>query len=119
VLSNRLKAYTDITMGGNTTNDDTSHYEGALLEDILDRVKAIAKGQTSLWDKVDSLEHKVDNLEVKVDKIDQRLIKVEENTELLPAMQAAISNMSLDIDDHERQLKKHDRRIALLEESST
>lgn len=53
-------------------NDDVSHYEGALLEDILDRVKAIAQGQTSLWDKVDGM--------------DKRLERVEENSELIPVI---------------------------------
>lgn len=70
------------TMGDTTNNDDTSHYEGALLEDILDRVKAIAQGQTSLWDKVDG--------------IDKRLERIEENSELIPVIKDAVKAQSID-----------------------
>lgn len=63
-------------------NDDVSHYEGALLEDILDRVKAIAQGQTSLWDKVDGM--------------DKRLERVEENSELIPVIKDAVKAQSMD-----------------------
>jgi hypothetical protein len=75
-------------------DDDTGHYEGALLEDILDRVKGIAEGQLSLWDKVDA--------------IDKRLINVEENTSLIPVIRAAVT-------DQMRDLNSHNRRITILE----
>jgi hypothetical protein len=69
-------------MGKRTSDDDSSHFEGALLEDILDRVKAIAQGQTSLWDKVDG--------------VDKRLERVEENSELIPVIKDAVKAQLID-----------------------
>lgn len=69
-------------MSNQTNDDDTSHYAGALLEDILDKVKTIAEGQTSLWDKVDGM--------------DKRLEKVEENSELIPVIRDAVKAQSID-----------------------
>lgn len=83
---------------GNNTDDDTSHYEGALLEDILDRVNAIAEGQTSLWDKVDDMA--------------KRLGNVEENTNLIPVIKLAVT-------DQTREINGHEERITTLEQASS
>lgn len=39
------------------SDDDSSHYEGALLEDIFDTVKTIAEGRATLWNRVDRIEN--------------------------------------------------------------
>jgi septation ring formation regulator EzrA len=82
---------------GSADDDDTSHYEGVLLEEIRDQVKTIAES--------------VSGLNVKVSSVDQRLSKVEQNTELIPSIQVAIT-------DQTKQLNDHEARVASLEEAT-
>ncbi|MGI9027561.1 MAG: hypothetical protein ACR2FM_01800 [Candidatus Saccharimonadales bacterium] len=74
-------------------NHDTSHYEGALLENIQDIVMRMAEALSSLV--------------VKVNDIDIRLQRVEKNTELmLPVLQAAVKDQSKQLNNHERRIVK-------------
>ena len=90
------QSYTKRIMGS-TDNDDTSHYEGAVLEDIQHKLKQIAEG--------------VSGLTVKVDGVDKRVSKVEQQTELIPSIKAAVT-------DQTKQLNDHDARIADLEKTT-
>lgn len=75
-----------------TRDDDTDHYEGALLEDINDKLQGIAEAVSGL---ADTVVH-----------IDQRLEQVEDNTEILPGLKGALTSISADVDDHEVRLKR-------------
>ena len=102
---------------GDTNSDDTSHYEGALLEDILYQVKGIAEGQTSLWDKVDGLWDKVDGIEKNVSELKEDLSQVKLDVSGLKQdvsqlkddmviVKGAVTEQSTDLDNHETRLKK-------------
>jgi peptidoglycan hydrolase CwlO-like protein len=109
---------------GDTTNDDTSHYEGALLEDILDKVTVIAEGQTDIWNKLDTLDKSVATLkdDVSVLKQDVSVLKddmviVKQDVTVLKQdvsvlkddmviVKHAVTEQSTDLDDHEGRLKK-------------
>jgi hypothetical protein len=66
----------------NTHDDDTGHYEGSLLEDIRDKVDAIAEA--------------VSGVSGRVNQVEERLTKVEQDTRLIPAIQAAITDQAKD-----------------------
>ena len=85
-----------------TSDDDTSHYEGALLEEIRDQVKAIAEGQAGLWDKVDGMNT----------NLTQDMTQIKED---LSVVKTVVTEQVTDLDDHERRLKNHDGRITRLE----
>ena len=70
------------------------NYVGVLLEDIQSKLKGVAEA--------------VADLNKKAIKADQRLDKIEENTNLIPAVQAAIK-------DQTKQLNTQDLRITQLE----
>ena len=76
------------------TNDDTGHYEGALMEDING--------------KFDYLVEAISGMTVKVNSIDERLIRVERIVEPIPAMIATMTG-------HSGQLSDHELRITTLE----
>jgi archaellum component FlaC len=111
---------------GNSSDDDTSHHEGALLEDIHDQIKGVAEAVGGLYDKVDGIDNRLERVEVKVDgmdnrlgrienkvdEIDNRLVRVENTTELIPTIKEAITSMSSDIDDHEARLKSLEQQAA-------
>ncbi|MES2970840.1 MAG: hypothetical protein V4702_00785 [Patescibacteria group bacterium] len=71
-----------------------NNYVGVLLEDIESKLKGIAEA--------------VADLNKKAIQADQRLNKIEENTNLIPAVQAAIK-------DQTKQLNTQGLRIADLE----
>ncbi len=70
------------------------NYGGILLEDIQSKLKGVAEA--------------VADLNKKAVKADQRLYKIEENTNLIPAVQAAIKAQT-------KQLNTQDLRITELE----
>lgn len=74
--------------------DKDDNYIGVLLEDIQSKLTGVAEA--------------VADLNKKAVKADQRLDKIEENTNLIPAFQAAIK-------DQTKQLNKHELRITELE----
>lgn len=57
-----------------TTNDDTSHYEGAVLEDIQHKLTAILENQSLLT-----------NVPAQVRSIDERLKTVESDVKVIKA----------------------------------
>jgi archaellum component FlaC len=81
----------------NNDDNDMSHYEGALLEEINDRLKGIQEGQ-------DSLAH----VPKQLDAIDNRLRAVESDVKVI---KAAVTEHSRDIKD----LKSLEPRLAKLE----
>lgn len=52
-------AYSGITMRSEPSNDDTSHYEGALLEDIQDRIRLLAEAMADVPATVRRLDENV------------------------------------------------------------
>ena len=79
-----------------TSNDDTSHYEGALLEDIYDRIKAMQEGLDALVD------------------VPSRLNRIEDK---LSSMINESKAMRAVLIDHSKQIDKHEGRITKLEGS--
>lgn len=82
---------------GTADNNDTDHYEGALLEEINDRLKGIQEGQ-------DSLAHVPEQL----NNIDKRLRTVESDVKIIKSV---VTEHSRDIKD----LKKLKTRVTKLE----
>jgi len=78
--------------------DNDDHYQGALLEDINDKLQGIAEAVVGLSDKVD--------------RIDSRLERVEQNTEILPGLKGALSSVAADVDDHEVRLRNLEKKAA-------
>jgi ribosomal 50S subunit-associated protein YjgA (DUF615 family) len=79
------------------THDDTGHYEGSLLEDIRDKVDAIAEA--------------VSGVSGRVNQVQERLTKVEQDTRLIPAIQAAIT-------DQAKEFKGLSKRVTVLEKAA-
>lgn len=77
---------------GKTDNNGTSHYEGALLEEINDRLKGIQEGQ-------DSLAH----VPKQLDDIDSRLRVVESDVKVIKAV---VTDHSYDIKDLKTRVTK-------------
>lgn len=80
------------------SNDDTSHYEGALLEDIRDQLQAILEGQASLVgvpQAIANLQEDVTDL-----KTDIRTIK------------AVVTDQTHQLDNHERRITRLERKAA-------
>jgi peptidoglycan hydrolase CwlO-like protein len=105
-----LQHILEFTMGDSMNNDGTSHYEGALLEDVLDKVKLIAEGQTGIWNKVDSIDKNVSALKedlshVKLD-VSQLKQDVSQLKDDMVIVKHAATEQSTDLDDHEARLKK-------------
>jgi DNA repair ATPase RecN len=109
------------------------HYQGALLEDINDKLSGIAEAVGGLSDKVDgiddrlgrveettqSIDRRLNHVEGRLDRVDGRLNqvegrlhRVEKDTELLPIIRDAVTAQSADLDDHEIRLKQLERRHA-------
>lgn len=61
-----------------------------LLEDIQGKLKGVAEV--------------VSGISKKADETNQRLEKVEENTNLVPAIQAAVTEQSVQLNDHETRI---------------
>jgi hypothetical protein len=78
--------------------DNDDHYQGALLEDINDKLQGIVEAVVGLSDKVE--------------RIDSRLERVEQNTEILPGLKGALSSVSEDVNDHEIRLQKLEKKAA-------
>lgn len=76
-------------MGDTKSNDDTSHYEGALLEDIQDRIKLLAEAMS--------------DVPADVRKLKQDVSQINENVTFV---KHAVTELSTDVDDHEARLKK-------------
>lgn len=81
----------------NGSNDDSSGYEGMLLEEIRDNMKQLAESMSGVANRVENL--------------DGRLQRVEQNTDLIPSVKAAVTDQS-------RQLADHDQRISDLEQAA-
>jgi hypothetical protein len=80
-------------------SDNTEdHYQGALLEDMNDKLRGIAEAVGGLSDRVE--------------RMGKRLERVEHNTETLPALKGALTSISADVDDHEARLKRLEQRAA-------
>jgi hypothetical protein len=75
-----------------------------LLEDIQDKLIRLADGQNGLSDKLG--------------RMDTRLHRVEDHTERIPAIEAAITDLSKEARNDEVQLKDHETRITLLEQAA-
>lgn len=90
-------------MSDSTRDDGTSHYEGALLEDILDTVKVIAEGQTSLWDQVDGLDKNVRELKEDLSQVKQDVSQLKDD---MVIVKHAVTEQSTYLDDHKTRLKK-------------
>lgn len=81
-----------------TSNDDSSHYEGALLEDIRDNVKQLAEA--------------ISGVSETVSHVNCRLGNVEKDTALIPSIKAAVTDQS-------KELSAHEKRITKLEKAAT
>jgi hypothetical protein len=94
-------------------DDDTGHYEGAMLEDILDRVKGIAEGQTTLSERVDRLET---TLGERIGTVEARLSNIEGDVAVIKAdtqfIRGAVAEQAGDLDDHEQRLRRLEKRAA-------
>jgi peptidoglycan hydrolase CwlO-like protein len=66
------------------------NYIGMLLEDIQSKLQGVAEG--------------VSDLNKKADRTDKRLDKIEENTNIIPAQQAAIKGQTAQLNDHEQRI---------------
>jgi septal ring factor EnvC (AmiA/AmiB activator) len=82
-------------MGDEPSNDDTSHYEGALLEDIQDRIKLLAEAMADVPADVRQLKHDVSQL-----KDDMVIVK------------HAVTEQSADLDNHEQRIQRLEQRAA-------
>ena len=73
-----------------STDDDTNHYGGALLEEIRDNMKSLAEGMSSLKGTVED--------------INGRMSNVERNSELIPVIKTALTDQSHQVTDHEQRI---------------
>lgn len=80
---------------GNTDNNDTSHYEDALLEDIDDRLKGILEGQ-------DSLAH----VPKQLNDMDDRLRNVESDVKVIKKV---VTEHSYELKAIKTRITKHER----------
>jgi uncharacterized coiled-coil protein SlyX len=94
------------------SDNNEDHYQGALLEDINDKLRGIAEAVGGLSDKVENVDRRLEQVEQSTKFMDGRLGRVEQNTELLPVINDAVTAMSSDIDDHEARLRTLERRAA-------
>jgi peptidoglycan hydrolase CwlO-like protein len=76
-------------MGDMTSNDDTSHYEGALLEDVHDQIRLLAEAMSDVPADVRKLQQDVSQI-----KEDVTFVK------------HAVTELSSDVNNHEARLKK-------------
>ena len=76
-------------MGYTTSDDDTSHYEGALLEDVRDQIKLLAEAMA--------------DVPVDVRRLKQDVSQIKED---MTVIKYAVTEQSTDLDDHEARLKK-------------
>jgi hypothetical protein len=53
-----------------------------------------------------------------VDNLGQQITAMRKNTDLIPAIINAVGETSSDVDDHEKRLKDHDKRIVKLEHAA-
>ena len=74
-------------MSDEPSNDDTSHYEGAPLEDIQDRIRLLAEALADVPDDIHAMK--------------QGIFQINENMTLL---NMAVTEQSTDLDDHERRI---------------
>jgi hypothetical protein len=86
---------------------------------ILREVRALAGKVTGLDGKVTGLANTVTGLDGKVtsltrtvDRIDQRLVDVEKHTSLIPGIAEAVMAHGIDLDDHEKRVKKLEQLAA-------
>jgi uncharacterized RmlC-like cupin family protein len=77
-------------------SNDTGHYEGVLLEEINDRLKALLEGQDTLAKATAVAQLQADTTEVKAD---------------IKTVQAAIKAQSAASTDHERRITRLETRI--------
>lgn len=66
------------------------NYVGLLLEDIQSKLQGVAEA--------------VSDLNKKADKTDNRLGNIEINTNLIPPIQAAITDQTVQLNDHETRI---------------
>jgi hypothetical protein len=94
------------------SDNDEDHYQGALLEDINDKLRGIAEAVSGLSNKVGNVDQRLEQVEQHTKFMDARLGRVEQNTELLPVIKEALTSISADVDDHEAWLKRLEQRAA-------
>jgi archaellum component FlaC len=94
------------------SDKDDDHDQGALLEDIDDKLRGIAEVVGGLSDKVDGIDSRLERVEDNVRSIDLRLGQVEKDTELLPTIKDAVTAQSTDLDDHEARLRRLEQQRA-------
>ncbi len=83
---------------GDTSDNNTDHYQGVLLEEINERLKAILEGQDAMVSvPADIAKLKTDMEEV---KDDVRVIK------------SVVTAQSSDLDDHEVRIKRLEKATA-------
>jgi archaellum component FlaC len=78
-----------------TDDDNTDHYEGALLEDIRDQIKRLTEALAEVPQDVRQLKEDVGEV-----KQDVKVVK------------AVVSNQSSDLDNHEKRLKRLEKVTA-------
>jgi DNA repair ATPase RecN len=100
----------EATMSSNQDNDNTAL--------ILAEVRGLSTNMTSLTRTVDRIDQRLGDVEGRVDAIHKNLDKVSKHTDLIPEMMAALSAITNDTDDHEKQLKDHEERIVGLEQAT-
>ena len=111
-------------MSSDIENNDTALIL-AEVRGLTTKVNGIEGAVAGLTTEVRGVSANLTSLTRTVDRIDQRLGDVEhqvvamrKNTDLIPAMMDAISETSSDVDDHEKRLKDHNKRIAGLEQAA-
>jgi hypothetical protein len=78
--------------------DNNDHYQGAILEDIQDKMQRVLEGVAAL-----------SGVPGRLTAIEIRLDQVEEQLTVLPAIKAAITEMNADLRDHEDRITRLER----------
>lgn len=82
-------------MGNKPNKDDTGHYEGALLEDIQDRIKLLAEAMADVPTTVRRLERNMSQVQHDVTFVKH-----------------AITEQSADLDNHEQRIQRLEQKAA-------
>lgn len=89
---------------------------GVLLENLIDKVNAIAEGQRIMEDKFekrfDGMESRFDRVETRLDRVKTRLERVEKDIKIVKQDTEIIKSHLAAIED---SLNDHERRITRLE----
>ncbi|MBZ4654512.1 MAG: hypothetical protein JG781_1869 [Peptococcaceae bacterium] len=86
---------------------------GVLLENILDKVNAIAEGQKSMEERFEKrfegIEKRLDNIESDVQELKSDMKKVKSDVKIIKSFVAALDE---GINDHERRITALEKKIA-------